>query len=141
MLRSIFTAIAAAALAATISSCSRSCSSEEEPAPDPTASARGCGEILAELETIATSGSNTCESDHDCTCYNLPYKPGTCGVAISKKTNGDLVALTLEAKAAGCVRPHPCPGWKCTPRCKRRPGSEGVCVNGPLPPKPVSPPS
>jgi len=130
VLRSIYTTtIAAAALAATISSCGRSCSSKEVPATEPAASARGCDEILAELETTATSGSNACESDHDCTCYNLPYKTGTCGLAISKKTNGDLVALTVEAKAAGCDLPVSCPGWKCTPHCNRRPGSEGFCTH------------
>ena len=116
-------------LTAALSLLSVSCSSKKESATDHVASARTCQDVMHDMEQVVTPESSACASNDDCACFNLPYKPGTCGVAVNQATNGNMVALAVEAKSLGCALPTRCPTWKCTPHCMTRPNGDGFCTH------------
>lgn len=89
---------------------------------------RECEDILFDLDQAILGGSNECDRDEDCACFDQSWKEGTCGAVTRRDGIPELEKLAREAGDAGCPLPRPCPTFTCKPHCRPRPHHKGFCT-------------
>jgi len=86
-------------------------------APEPDPITHPCVVAAAQYDIAIKEGSDACQSDADCGCYQGGIGKSGCGGVLNKESVGKLGEIAKRFHDMKCKITTNCAAWRCQPKC------------------------